>query len=247
MAEPLEKFTIDEADEYLSADKPSHGRILGVVLHHTWRPDQSDYKGLSTLQGIRRYHKNVRHWREIGANYYVAPTGEIWVGRPLNYSNYAHALVSEPWSHVSSRARRLAYPDRRWFNRYALGIEMIADFDAESVEPTPTVLATAIQFIIKICQKWEFDEDSVIGHREVANKSCPGKKLSMEWVRDEVALGLKGQVRRRLKIVMLPGSNLIGTAELPFRPDRRYEVYPHINDFMANGDDPKIFIREIPE
>jgi len=244
----LDKFTIGDADAVLNDDAPHWGPIQGVVLHHTYRPNQTTYpyRGRTSLVNIRRYHMNVRDWSEIGANYYVAPTGEIWVGRPLFYSNYCHAVVKLDWEQVHPYARALAYPNRSFFNQRTIGIEMIANFDDEPVRPIPLVLETALQLTTKICQKWGLDETRVIGHREVSNKSCPGKNLGMDWVRDQIASRLTGQSRKTLKIVSLPGSKLLGSVEFSYRDDMDYSTYSHIHDFVAAGHDPKIFIKETP-
>ena len=65
---------------------PFSRRITEVHLHHTWRPRQSDYRGLATIEGMWRYHTETNGWSDIGQHVTVAPNGSVWLCRNFNWA-----------------------------------------------------------------------------------------------------------------------------------------------------------------
>jgi len=180
----------DFIEQYLPGQRPARG-IKATVLHHTYRPRAQDYQGLSTIENIRHYHMHNRGWRDIGANAYAAPDRKVYNARPLSDTNYAHAYIQKPWSQLPSDVKSLAHPNRNFFNQYAFGIETIGDFDMQGIEPLPTALDTALDVLAAVHRLYSLPPERLFLHRDVAYKSCPGKHISRQWAREQLAKRLK--------------------------------------------------------
>ena len=225
----LRELALDELDGYLGSQSPHYGTVKAIMLHHCYRPNQTThpYQGKSSMLNIQQFHRSRPGVSDVMANLYISPAGTIWTARPLSWKNWAHAYVNQGetsamrahkiaynWDQIEPEAREIAYPDRQFFNHYSIGIEMVADFDSESVTPVPTVLSTALDLIAIICARWNLGSEHVFFHRDVSAKSCPGKQLRREWIREEVSARLGAPQSQRVKVILRPGQ-LVGTLTLP--------------------------------
>lgn len=180
---------------WLRNQRPAHGSVQAVMIHHTWRPRARDYVGVKTIESIRNYHMKERGWSDIGANAYACPDGTIVTGRPLDVGNWAHGLVSLAWSEVDAQAKNISYGDRGWFNQYAFGIETVADFTSESLatgSPASISLQTAMKAAADVCEVFSISTSNIFFHRDVADKDCPGQQLNRSVFRDAVKSLLSG-------------------------------------------------------
>jgi hypothetical protein len=187
----IKQYTLEAfVNDYLPSQKPRRG-IKATFLHHTWKPRKQDYKGIQTIEGIRSYHVNTRGWSDIGANAYAAPDGTVFNGRPLSAANYCHAIRSRGWSDVPATYRDVANMTTVWPNFYGFGIETIGDFDAE--DPTTSrAMSTALDVLAAVHKLYNIPAKYLFFHRDVANKSCPGKKVSYGWAQAELEKRLAG-------------------------------------------------------
>jgi hypothetical protein len=143
---------------------------------------------------IRDYHMHRRNASDILANGYAGPDDLLWTGRPLDRDNWAHAYVSRSWSSVHASAKAFCYKTsssdrgrRMALNTYAFGLEVVGNFDSED-PATSRSMNTALSAAAIMADLWSIDLDSVLlFHRWVANKSCPGDRVSLSWIRQEVA------------------------------------------------------------
>jgi hypothetical protein len=55
VAPPFYRLTLEEFATVLDR-VPFTRRVNGVHLHHTWRPNQDEYRGQDTLASIWRHH-----------------------------------------------------------------------------------------------------------------------------------------------------------------------------------------------
>jgi len=212
----LRELQLHQVDGYLASQRPAHGTVKAIVLHHCWRPNQTTdpYRGKPTMLGVQRAQRNRPGISDIMANLYITPMGTVWTARPLSWQNWAHAYISRPWNQVEPEAKEIAGGNQQFFNYYAIGIEMIANFDDEPVDPPPLVLTTTIEVIAIICRRWSLGPEHVFFHRDVAAKSCPGKQLRRGWVREQVGLTLGGAASQQVKVILRPGQ-LAGVLTLP--------------------------------
>ena len=156
-----------------------------TCAHHTWSPDTSEWNGLTSMEGIRRYHMDARGFSDIAANFYVGPDGFIWTARPLDRDNWAHAYISKSWSQVHADAKALAYPDQGWLNKYAVGFEIVGNYDEEDPTQSATV-DLAAQAFAAVHEQWNIPIANLLAHRMVADKSCPGNRFDLNWFAAQV-------------------------------------------------------------
>ena len=149
-------------EEYLAPD--INRDISEVVLHHSWSPTTTEYRGLATWQAIDRYHREVRGWKGgIGYHVGVGPSNPptIWALRHYGRSG----------AHVLNR------------NRHTIGVCLIGNYDAE--DPTPFLPLTA-EVVRAICDRFNLGAGAIRFHREFADKTCPGLRIHQGTFRDMV-------------------------------------------------------------
>ena len=125
-----------------------------------------------TIDDVDRWHRE-RGWSMIGYHFFIEKDGTEKVGRPVNKAG-AHT---------------------RGLNDEAIGICVsghgdLVDFNAEQ-------MTTLIKVVKRELNNFSLTIDNVIGHREVheiagappPNKSCPGTKVSMDGIRQRLAVG----------------------------------------------------------
>ena len=202
----IRQYTIEGFRAYLLGQSGRHPKA--TVLHHCYRPNAAQYRGLSTIQGIQRTHMAGAFPSGIAANCYTGPDGAIYNGRPLSWSNWAHAYVERSWANCYEPARIIAGGDRAWFNTWGFGVETVGDFDVE--DPTTSrAMATSLDVIALVHKLYTIPVERCFLHRDVANKTCPGKRVSREWVHSQLRARLTGDIGGALKIVLLPGTTVI--------------------------------------
>ena len=220
------QVTLSECVQYIRGAQVSR-RIYSVIIHHTWRPTAAQYRGLATVQGVRRYHMQVRGWSDNGYHFMIGPPGDIFRCRPLARAG-AHCLGQ---------------------NQHSVGLAYIANFDEENPAEYRG-LQMGQKVVATLLERFELAPDDIYFHRDYADKTCPGTRLDREPYRQQVA-ALERQRTETLhpcspaplsvKVVLLPGSEVIncrpaledGTTRVDLRPVAKAlgcEVYDHITD-----------------
>jgi len=147
-----------------------------VIIHHSLTKD-----GLvADWEAIRKYHKEVNGWSDIGYHYGIERVGgglSLQIGRP----------ESQPGAHTKEMHMNLK----------SIGICVVGNFDL-----APPGLEI-MRFLAEICSRkiaeYGIPVNAVLGHREVGlmagfdwkkgqYKSCPGKHFQMD-LRREMVLG----------------------------------------------------------
>ena len=59
-------------------------KIAAVHVHHTWRPRRQDFRGLATIEAMRKFHMEQNHWSDIAQQLTIDPQGGLWTGRNWN-------------------------------------------------------------------------------------------------------------------------------------------------------------------
>lgn len=162
-----------------------------ILLHHSKTKDGS----VVDWQAIRRYHKSWAHdgriitreeamqlklkgeyvkrpWRDIGYHYGIEAingTYEIVLGRFSTQSG-AHCY-------------------QEGMNFKSLGICIIGDYDAK---PMDTYLYNkVVSLCTALCVVHNIPPKNIKGHRDFASyKTCPGKKVDISRIREDVAKNL---------------------------------------------------------
>ena len=139
-------------------DWRSASRKNAIHMHHTWRPDHSQYDGLRTIEGMWRFHTQTRGWSDIAQHVSIAPDGTIWTGRDWNRS---------PASAVGHNSRKVFM------------FETIGDFDTGKDELEGEQMESVLFVSATIQERFKsFGEVALIFHNEFSDKSCPGTAIN---------------------------------------------------------------------
>lgn len=154
--------------------------ISAVHMHHTWRPNHSQYNGVATIEGMWRDHTQNRAFADIAQHVTIAPDGTIWTGRNWNQS---------PASATGNNGNSSFGP---------FMFEMIGDFDHGKDPFQDPQRAVAIQVIALIQQRFSLLPETVKFHNQMSPKSCPGSAVDyMQTVRAVQAAHVTVDEQRR--------------------------------------------------
>jgi len=186
-------------------------KIQKIIIHHTdselkdltgdRRMDGRDYKAM--IQAIYYYHAITRGWGDIGYNYIIDPLGNVYEGR------YGGDKV------IGAHAQ--------CYNNGSMGISIIGNYERNEV-PQPALQSVISLIALKskihgIDPKGESNfrgrvRPNILGHRDVGNTSCPGKKLYalLPKIRERASLAVRSGVFRESALTTT--QNLDYNAEL---------------------------------
>ncbi|MDC1191168.1 peptidoglycan recognition protein family protein [Gammaproteobacteria bacterium] len=135
-----------------------------IVVHHTGGTDKNPLLDTSfhTFETVQSWHINGRGWENFGYHWMIEKDGSIRKGRPETYHG-AHA---------------------KKLNKKSVGICLAGNFDATL--PTKKQQEALQGLLREVMSRWDIDTSKIIPHRNVANKTCYGNKLSESWARDLV-------------------------------------------------------------
>ena len=154
---------------------PFERRIESVHMHHTWRPNHSQYKGLSTIIFMWEFHTQTQGWSDIAQHISIAPDGTIWTGRSWN---------QPPASAKGFNGNASAGP---------FMFETIGDFDRGKDLFEGAQKATVLGVIAHVQRRFGLKPETLRFHNMMSEKSCPGSALDYDTVLREVA-----EVRKRI-------------------------------------------------
>ena len=121
--------------------------INEIIIHCTATKAGTDIG----VKEIRRYHKNVKGWSDIGYHYLVRLDGTVERGR----------YISQPGAHCLHH------------NAHSIGIAYVGGLDA-SGQPADTRTEAQRKALIQIIAKnVSMFHCPVYGHRDFAPKECP--------------------------------------------------------------------------
>jgi N-acetylmuramoyl-L-alanine amidase CwlA len=167
-------LTADEWRGYIA--NYDFGRIppTRLVLHHTYRPNQAQWRGLASMRGMQRYYGGLG-WSSA-PHIYVAPDG-IWLFTPMSRVGI-HAGTGNQGT-----------TNGVWW--YSIGLEMVGYFDY--VRPAGAVWDYAKLVMSTVSQRLDIPPRRLISfHRDYTNqKSCPGWAVTKDWVFAEVEAALR--------------------------------------------------------
>ena len=56
-------------------------KIAAVHVHHTGRPRRQDFRGLATVEAMRKFHMEQNGWSDLAQHLTIDPQGGLWTGR----------------------------------------------------------------------------------------------------------------------------------------------------------------------
>lgn len=135
-------------------------KVDKVIIHHSLTADDKRV----SWGAIRRYHMQ-RGWTNIGYTYGIELVNydyEIMVGR----------FESQDGAHTIGQ------------NKKSIGICVVGNFD--KLEVPKRQWDPALALVRDILKRYGMTPDDVYGHRDFANKSCPGKHFDMQKFRHDL-------------------------------------------------------------
>ena len=151
------------ADESLMRWEHEYRHPTKVVIHHTVTYNTDP---LATIRAIYYYHAVTRGWGDVGYNYLIDDSGNIYEGR----------MGGE--GVVAGHARK--------FNYGSIGIALLGDFTdqriSQAMETALVELLTWIAVHYGIAPQghtptWDLDLPNIVGHRDIGGTSCPGEQV----------------------------------------------------------------------
>lgn len=144
---------------------PQYEPIKRVIVHHTATTPTADSS--AAVRAIWHYHANSRGWGDIGYNYLVDQSGNIFHGRYSNATYAEQNNVDVVGGH--------AYGN----NLRTVGIAALGDFTNRS--PSNSLIHSIGEVAAFKGGPYGFNAAKVsrglVGHRDVLSTSCPGAKL----------------------------------------------------------------------
>lgn len=140
--------------------------ISKLVIHHSVTPRDFDFN--RTIQSINRNHALRLHPEmnglglHIAYHYCIGGSGETKQTRPDNEAGW----------HASNLL----------VNHASLGICLFGNFDKE--EPSTQQLAELVKLVDFLKKQYSIQGKQVYGHREFAQKTCPGTNFSDKLLQD---------------------------------------------------------------
>jgi hypothetical protein len=200
----IKQHTVAEFAAYLAECKRKGAVLRATFLHHTWSPNAAQYKGLSTIEGIRRYHRS-RGFSDIACHAYAAPDATVFNARPPSANNCACQHPDKPASAWPAELRRISGGDPNWMNAYGFGIETIGNFDEENPAES-LAMATSLVVLAEVHRLWSIPVEHCFFHRDVSAKSCPGNLVAKDWVHAQLRKRLEGApASHAVKIILGTG------------------------------------------
>ena len=150
-----------------------------ICVHHSLTKDGT----VADWEAIRRYHKEIQGWSDIGYHYGIERVGKgilLQIGRP----------ESQPGAHTKEMH----------MNSKSLGICVVGNFDL--APPGLEIMRFLAEIVKRKVAGYGIPVNAVIGHREVGAmagfdwrkgqyKSCPGKHFSMDILRSMISGEIK--------------------------------------------------------
>jgi hypothetical protein len=165
-AEPdIRLFDTKELLHWLRGNRPQR-ELSQWHVHHTWDPCYADFTFSNHLQlqdEMRKLHVDGNGWDDIGQHLTLFPDGIWMMGRSLE------------WDPASIRG----------WNRGAVALEMVGNFDNGRDDMTPMQWEALVQMTRFMIMEWGLE---MRFHREHpdSGKTCPGETVDKEQLVLEV-------------------------------------------------------------
>ena len=155
-----------------------------VILHHSATEDGTTF----SWPAIRKYHKSYAYEGQIitreEAMKKVADGYNIkhpW--KDVGY-HYGIELVEDYYQIVMGRFPYIQGAHCRGMNQKALGVCFVGNFDDQEVPKEQWDLG--VRLVRWLCTTFRLDKKNVQGHRDFANKTCPGTMFDVDRFRGEL-------------------------------------------------------------
>lgn len=146
-------WTIEEFENHVRTFD-WQGGVTHFHVHHTADPIAS-WRGEASVESIRRYHVNVRKYRDFAQHVTLGPDGTIWLGRDWNLA---------PASATGHNG--LDFQQRPFM------VETFGNFLHDALEGAQ--LANLIHMIAAVQERFGLPSEAIKFHKEMQPTQCPG-------------------------------------------------------------------------
>lgn len=168
--------TAKEFEQHLFSYDPSIASwAKGIVIHHTYKPEEKHWQGLKTMNGLKAYYESLG-W-SAGPHLFIACHSP----NPEDNGIFQLTALNEPGIHATVA------------NSWTWGIEVVGYFDYKHWSEEQEQLVTSVATTLMAWRKLSVYDSiynrrgAIIGHREVpSNKTCPGVQIDMNTFRNSV-------------------------------------------------------------
>lgn len=138
-----------------------------IVLHHSATKDS----GTVSWNAIRRYHVNDCCWTDIGYHFGIERVDDT--GSPDDsYEILMGRMPDVDGAHTAGQ------------NYQAIGICFVGDWDKEP--PPDGQWKQGLKLVRWLCRQFNIPYSEIYGHRDFANKTCPGTQFDVEKFKEEL-------------------------------------------------------------
>ena len=161
-------------------------RWIYIMMHHSLTKDGATV----SWQAIRKYHKETMGWKDIGYHFGI----ELIGNNPLNVRGELNNPPSSPlnvrgelkggYEILVGRPLDQEGAHCVGMNAKAIGICFVGNFDEAPVPPEQW--KKGIDLVKSLLKLLDIPIRYVVGHRDYAQKTCPGKFFDMDLFRGEL-------------------------------------------------------------
>lgn len=168
MPPPFRQVSFDEFEQLLRSF-PFRRMINSVHMHHTWRPNHTQWRGHQTVLSMWRTHTTQNGWSDIAQHLTIGPDGGLWMGR-----NWNHAPASAKGHNGSGAAGPFMF-------------EMVGDFDCGKDPFVGAQKEAALRVVARVQDRFALPTETLRFHNQMSGKTCPGDTLNYAATLAEVA------------------------------------------------------------
>ena len=171
MPRPFHALTIEQFAAMLDQFPFRPGRINAVHLHHTWRPNHSQFARrdpVAAIEAMWRYHTGALGLSDIAQHITVDPRGVVWTGRDWNVS---------PASAAGNNGNADAGP---------FMVNLIGDFGFGGDPFDGEQRTAAVQAIALVQGRFGLAPETLRFHNQMARVPCPGAQIQYDELLSEL-------------------------------------------------------------
>ena len=143
-----------------------------IILHHSATKDGQTV----SWNAIRRYHVKECAWGDIGYHFGIELVGDA--GDPDgSYEILMGRMPDRPGAHTKDH------------NQDSLGVCFVGQFDADP--PPPAQWRKGVELVAWLCRRFGISAAGVFGHRDFANKTCPGTAFDLNVFRSDLKTAME--------------------------------------------------------
>ena len=143
-----------------------------IILHHSLTKDS----GTVSWQAIREYHKNTLLWTDIGYHFGIeficTNNHRAKVLRKNHYEILTGRMLDQKGAHCKG------------MNDRSIGICFVGNFDL--YKPEVEMWMLGLKLVRSLMRVFSIPCKNVKGHRDFADKTCPGLSFDMGKFRNQL-------------------------------------------------------------